>query len=131
LAAFRLYPINVDPNFDLGHAHNIFLQTSLDIGIPGLTAYISILIISIIIGWRAAKKSPELRSLSIGLLASLIALHVFGMTDAQALGQKPGLVFWMALGLLVAIDRIADSEGITQVDSEKVLNTPESGVQLD
>jgi putative inorganic carbon (HCO3(-)) transporter len=102
----RLYPINVRPDFDISHAHNIFLQMGLDTGLPGLIAYLSILIIAFTLGWRAAKKNTEVRSLAIGLLSALTALHVYGMYDALALGSKPALVFWIALGLLVAIDKM-------------------------
>jgi len=41
-----LYPMDpsrVPPGYDIAHAHNIFLQTALDLGIPGLVAYLALL----------------------------------------------------------------------------------------
>ncbi len=96
----RLYPLNVHPDFDIAHAHNIFLQTALDVGIPGLITYLSILIITAIIGWHTARRSPVYRPFVCGMMASFAALHIYGLTDALALGSKTGLSFWIALGLL-------------------------------
>lgn len=40
---FVLYPLSLEgPEVDLGHAHNIWLQVSLDLGLPGLVAYLAI-----------------------------------------------------------------------------------------
>ena len=39
------------------------------------------------------------------VLAGLAAVHVFGLADALALGSKPGIVFWLALGVLAAMNR--------------------------
>ncbi|HEX9107974.1 MAG TPA: O-antigen ligase family protein, partial [Longimicrobiales bacterium] len=53
LGAFRrvvnlLYPLFlIGPDADIAHAHNIFLQTALDLGLPGLVAYLALL-------WTAA-----------------------------------------------------------------------------
>jgi putative inorganic carbon (HCO3(-)) transporter len=127
----RLYPIDIDPGYDIAHAHNIFLQVGLDAGIPGLISYISMLIIAFSTGWRAAKADAVVRSLAIGLLAALIALHVYGMADTLALGSKPGLIFWMALGLLGAMYRISLSEGIEQETSDPVEELSLSGAHSD
>ena len=40
-----LYPLfTVSPDVDIGHAHNEFLQAGLDLGIPGLIAFIALYI---------------------------------------------------------------------------------------
>jgi len=102
--AFRLYPLPMAPDQDIGHAHNIFLQTALDIGLPGLTVYLALLIVAGVMGWRVARRDAELRSVSLGLLAGLIAVHVFGLADTLALGSRPGILFWYSLGLLTAMN---------------------------
>jgi putative inorganic carbon (HCO3(-)) transporter len=99
----RFYPLNVSATYDIAHAHNIFLQTALDIGLPGLIAYLAILGIAGGVGWQVAKQDERLRPFALGLLASLIAFHTYGLTDALALGSKPGILFWMVLGLLTAM----------------------------
>ena len=30
-------------------------------------------------------------------------VHIYGLTDAVALGAKPGILFWMLLGLIAAL----------------------------
>ncbi|MCS7220543.1 MAG: O-antigen ligase family protein [Anaerolineae bacterium] len=119
LGAFRrvvpvLYPLfTVPPDTDIGHAHNIFLQTALDLGIPGLIAYLAILIVALTICWQVALASTSaadggrwVRALALGLAAGLVALHVYGLTDALALGSKPAVAFWYALGLVAALGRV-------------------------
>jgi len=42
-----LYPLStISPETDIAHAHNEFLQAALDLGVPGLIAFISIYIIA-------------------------------------------------------------------------------------
>ena len=63
------------------------------------------MILAAVVGWRVARRDVGLRAVSLGLLAGLAALHIFGLADALALGAKPGLVFWFALGLLAAMNK--------------------------
>lgn len=134
LGAFRrvvwvLYPLfTISPDTDISHAHNIFLQTALDLGILGLVAYLALLEIALALCWRAALtptpaasggfslplsraaeeggRGEGVRALALGLAGGLIALHAYGMTDALALGSKPAIVFWFALGLTAALENI-------------------------
>jgi putative inorganic carbon (HCO3(-)) transporter len=102
----RLYPLNVPFDYDIAHAHNIFLQVALDSGIPGLIAYLALLFVAVRTGWWVARRDEVLRPFALGLLAGLAALHIFGLTDALAPGSKPGLLFWAALGLIAVMHRI-------------------------
>lgn len=97
----RLYPMPYSES--VAHAHNIFLQVALDTGLPGLVAYVAILLRAVVISWRIAIHAPGLRPLALGLLSALVAFHVYGLTDALAPGAKPGIVLWMALGLLTGM----------------------------
>lgn len=99
----RLYPIQIIPGYDIAHAHNIFLQTALDLGIPGLIAYLFILGHIFRMGWIVARDQVELRPLSLGILSGIAALHIFGLTDALALGAKPGILLWIGFGLISAL----------------------------
>lgn len=106
VVAARLYPLDSGNIVDIAHAHNIFLQVGLDAGIPGLITYLAILQIAIFTAWNNSHTLSTYRPWSIGLLFGIIALHLFGLTDALAPGSKPALLYWWALGLLTAFSRL-------------------------
>ena len=128
LGAFRrvvqlLYPLfTAGPDYDIAHAHNMFLQVALDVGLPGLIAYLALLWVAGVVAWQAAQQgsAPLVRALAIGLPAGLVGLHVYGLTDALALGSKPGITFWMILGLLAALPRVMRQDARTGPESEPV-----------
>ena len=127
-----LYPLFlIPPDVDIAHAHNEFLQAALDLGLPGLIAFIALYIVAF---WmlRAIWHSPStlhpptsnfqlpisnlqspipnyqfpsvtLHLLLLGLAGGLLAHLIYGLTDAVALGAKPGILFWMLLGLIAAL----------------------------
>ena len=105
-----LYPLFMtSPDSDIAHAHNIFLQTALDLGLPGLVAYLALLGLALVICWRWARRGDRLyRATALGLAAGLVGLHAYGLTDAVALGSKPGIAFWMALGLVAVLERVGE-----------------------
>lgn len=106
----RLYPISASSSNDVAHAHNTFLQVAADTGILGLIAYLTILITTTILCFKVTRQGNEDKRLIIGLLAGIGGLHFFGLTDTIAPGAKPGLLFWMAIGLIVAIYQYNYSE---------------------
>lgn len=112
LGAFRYLAIAYAPFFtvdpvlaDVGHAHNIFLQTALDMGIPGLIAYSALLLLCAAGGWQLYRRATTMtgRTISGGLLASLLAFHLFSLTDAVAPGARPIFTLWLLFGLLIAL----------------------------
>jgi putative inorganic carbon (HCO3(-)) transporter len=124
LGAFRrvvnlLYPLFlVPPDTDIGHAHNIFLQAGVDLGLGGLVAYVALLLLVAVTAWETARAAPgPVRLLAVGLLASLVGLHVYGLADALALGSKPGLAYWMALGLVAALGNVRQDRSLRPVSS--------------
>jgi putative inorganic carbon (HCO3(-)) transporter len=98
-----LYPISASNYDDVAHAHNIFIQVAVDTGLPGLIAYLAILVSSTALCYQVARQGGEDKRLVMGLLAGLVGLHFFGLTDTIAPGAKPGLLLWLSLGLIVAI----------------------------
>jgi putative inorganic carbon (HCO3(-)) transporter len=105
-----LYPLfTIGPDVDVGHAHNEFLQAALDLGLPGLIAFLALYLGAFTMLshlWRTADAAPESaarRQIALGLGGGLLAHLVYGLTDAVALGAKPGLVFWLLLGLLAGL----------------------------
>jgi len=119
-----LYPLFlVAPDVDIGHAHNEFIQAGLDLGIPGLIAFLALYIgvfwmLADI--WKRTRNSQPLtpnpltpnsqlvtvnlqHATVLGLGGGLLAHLLYGLTDAVALGAKPGVLFWMLLGLIAGL----------------------------
>jgi putative inorganic carbon (HCO3(-)) transporter len=113
----RLYPLFlISPDVDIAHAHNAFLQAGLDLGIPGMIALAAVYIGALrlplagaasrtdqagqedLSGWEWEYRQPLMLGLAGGLLAHLF----YSFMDTVALGSKPGLIFWILLGLLSA-----------------------------
>jgi putative inorganic carbon (HCO3(-)) transporter len=99
------------PNQMVGtpHAHNIFLQTALDLGVAGLVVYVTL------IGWvlrraldlfRATGGDRWVRYVGVGAGLSVISVHAYGLLDAVALGTKVGVFQWLACGLVLGAWRV-------------------------
>lgn len=100
-----LYPMNVAPSYDIAHAHNQFLQTALDLGIPGLVAYIALWLGGGYLLWQTIVQAtdPLMRALAIGVSGAFAGFAVYGLSDAVALGSKPGFFWWWLLALSVGV----------------------------
>ena len=106
LAMVRIAP---DRMAGAPHAHNMFLQAALDVGLCGLVAYLAI------IGFvlrRAADlvTAPGVETLAryvgVGAGLSVVSVHVYGLFDAVPLGAKVGLFQWLSCGLILAASRM-------------------------
>jgi O-antigen ligase len=103
-----LYPMErAGADFDFAHAHNEFLQAALDLGLPGLAAFVALTIGAFSILGDTWRRDRGARLLVLGLAGGLFAHLLYGLTDAVALGAKPGLLFWMLLGLIAARAELA------------------------
>jgi putative inorganic carbon (HCO3(-)) transporter len=89
------------------HAHNTFLQVALDLGLPGLAAYLAVLVALLTLARRAAAGPDRVVArLAVGAALSLVAVHAFGLADAIALGAKVGAFQWASGGLIIAAFRL-------------------------
>ncbi|MCO5196174.1 MAG: O-antigen ligase family protein [Anaerolineae bacterium] len=117
LAAFpevvhRLYPIAISATYVGTHAHNIFLQTALDVGLPGLIAYLGMLLGATALTWKLFWQRSSVTLLALGAWAGIVALHVYGLTDAIEIGALSGILLWMQLGLITGAFAFVFSAGI-------------------
>ena len=114
IGAFRhvvhvLYPLFLfSPAADVAHAHNHLLQTGLDLGILGLIAYLALWLGAAAMLWQTWQRATALwaRTLVIGFGGALLGYFIYGLTDAVALGARPGFLFWWLLGLAAALHRL-------------------------
>lgn len=101
-----LYPLfTVSPATTLGHVHNTLLEVGVDLGIPGLVLYVTLLSSFAFAAWRSYRglEDGSLRALVMGLACGMLAHQVFGLADAFLLGTKPGLVMWVFMAVVAAI----------------------------
>ena len=105
--ADRLYPFLIFEPGKVFHAHNLFLQVAVDLGIPGLLAWLWILAVVILNAARAyrtgrTQKDLLITALGAGLLCSQVALIVHGLTDAVTWGMvRPAPVVWALWGTAI------------------------------
>jgi len=100
------------PGEEVPHSHNHLLQAALDLGVPGLVAYVALWIVAAALLVRVYRLSGArvYRAMAGGLAAGLIAHFAFSLTDVIPLGAKVGVLFWLTLALIVSLHRIAVPE---------------------
>jgi putative inorganic carbon (HCO3(-)) transporter len=106
--ADALYPFLLVAPGTIPHAHNLFLQVAVDLGIPGLIAWLAIFGLVARCAWDVYRYGRRLQdawimALGAGLLGSQFALAVHGLTDAVTWGMvRPAPLVWGLWGLTVA-----------------------------
>lgn len=87
-------------SFDIAHAHNLWLDVGVSLGLGGMLVYASIWLLNLVALLRLeARGLAPLSHLAGGLLSSWVAFFVFGLADTIPLGSKLGLATWIALAL--------------------------------
>jgi hypothetical protein len=80
----------------------------VDLGIPGVVAYTSIWLSAAWLVMSSLRRSEGLlRAVAIGLAGCVVSSFIYNLTDTVALGAKPGPAWWMMLGLIVGVFRLA------------------------
>jgi putative inorganic carbon (HCO3(-)) transporter len=104
-----LYPTVLGLDLDQPHAHNHLLQVALDLGIPGLVAYLAIWIVVVLLLAGVYRQSEDRvrRAMAGGFGTGLLAHFLFGMGDAIPLGSKVGVLFWITLAMVVGLHRVS------------------------
>ncbi len=103
-----LYPFFFAAPGLIAHAHNIFLQVAVDLGLPGLIAWLSVFGLAIVAAgklYRAGHSHSQTWALGLGaaLICSQLALVTHGMVDAVVWGMvKPAPLVWAIWGLAIA-----------------------------
>lgn len=97
-----LYPLfSIAPDTKLDHAHNLLLQVSLDVGLPGLIAYTAIYLNTFVMLGKAFRQRITAldAALAAGALASLIAMFGHGLVDVPLWNSKPAFLPWLIIAL--------------------------------
>jgi hypothetical protein len=98
------------------HAHNLFLQVALDLGLPGLLGFLWLLAA---LGWAAGRAYPRCqdrnsRALLIGALGGTLSYLGGGLLDTFWTA-KPSLVLWCLLGTIAALSVAARQKETAEV----------------
>lgn len=107
----RFYPLVLQET--LPHSHNLLLQVAVDLGLPGLFAWLATLSLVSLAAWRAYSASDGagddwLAGFAAGLLGAQAAMLAHGMFDAVTWGMvRPSLLIWGLWGAAVAAQRVA------------------------
>ena len=99
-----LYPMIISRS-GIEHAHNLILQIAVDLGLPGLVAWLAVyfVVMACLLSqiWRKAMID---KALAIGLFGAQIALVLGGVTDAVTWGMvRSAPLVWGLWGLSIAI----------------------------
>ncbi len=105
----ELYPsenlINITEEFK--HAHNLFLQTGAEMGIPGLLVHLALYGLLFYTGWQHltfdGDRSDYRQGLTLGLFGSLIIFLTHGLFEVITYAPRAAIVVWALFGLLLAV----------------------------
>lgn len=113
-----IYPFFINAPGSVPHAHNLFLQIAVDLGIPGLISWLSVFFIvvassvKVYFSYRSnADASPSERrwwlGFAAGVSASQVAVVVNGISDSVVWGMvKPAPILWGIWGLAIALSMV-------------------------
>jgi putative inorganic carbon (HCO3(-)) transporter len=103
-----IYPLVIASPELAVHAHNLFLQVAVDLGIPGLIAWLSVLMVVFTVSWGLYRNGrrlndPWLAGLGAGFFCSTAALVLHGFVDAVVWGMvRQAPVVWFLWGTTTA-----------------------------
>lgn len=102
------YPtFRIATTVQLDHAHNLYLNTAAEVGIPGMVTITAFLMGLGLLEWRAAtgavRAARPAAPLAVGSLGAVTALCVHGITDAVTYYARAHLSAWALLGIAMGV----------------------------
>ena len=103
-----MYPLFLEPRGTISHAHNLYLQVAVDLGLPGLCAYLVLLSSSLFSAGSCCRDasvppSDAGRILAAACVSSLGGMAVHGLIDNATWGNKAAPLPWFVMGLSAAL----------------------------
>lgn len=114
-AVSRLFPLNFAGAAPVNHAHNLYLQIGVDLGIPALIGWLALLLAALWVSlgtftqtWKLRSQADWFVGASAGLFCGVVALAVHGVFDAVTWGMvRPAPLVWVVWGLIMAYGNLA------------------------
>ncbi len=105
------------------HAHNLFLQTWIELGLPGLLVFLAVIVILIQCSFTFFKKSMDgkMKSgkyLSLAGFCGIMGVLLQGLTDYIWYNYRVYLMFWIVIGLTVAIQNFSCEDSRCELETE-------------
>jgi putative inorganic carbon (HCO3(-)) transporter len=89
-------------------AHNLYLAIASEAGLLGLLIFMGLLVAVFRIGWSTLHANdPWSETLTIGILGSFVAVLVHGLVAWGLVTYSVFPLFWLLMGLLVALNRLS------------------------
>jgi len=98
-----MYPLFLSQRGTQPHAHNLLLQVAVDLGVPGLVAYLAWQGLTVGILLRAARLGSDWRGLAAGLAAGTLSMQAHGILDAAVWGNSAAMIPWVVAALAVPL----------------------------
>jgi hypothetical protein len=110
------YPtFRISPAAQIEHLHSIYANTAAEMGFPGLIALLALLIVVLILFWRAASRARESvwAPLAVGTLGTAVVVCVQGVNDTLFAAPKAYVIVMgiFAVGVAVALHVLYGAEG--------------------
>lgn len=98
-----VYPVAPQPAL-IDHAHNLYMQIALDLGIPGFLAWLACWLTILRMAWQLYRGGGDAeRALGAAMLCSQCALGALGLVDSVAWDTRPAVILWAIWGLTAAV----------------------------
>ncbi len=91
-------------NVDIANAHNLVLQAALDVGVPGMLAYVALLLAVSVSAVRVARslRGTSSAGAAYGLAAGLFAFLLYGTLQVVTLTARAAPLVWYVIALAAA-----------------------------
>lgn len=99
-----LYPLfSIAPDAQLNHAHNLILQVGIDLGLPGLIAYLAlhINVFGRLINQLRNRAAALNWALAAGTFGALVAMFIHGIVDVPLWDSKVAFLPWLFMALVM------------------------------
>jgi len=88
----------------LWHAHNMVINKGVQMGVPGIVAFLALWIAMATAAYRILRTRPDLKPWVIACLAMMAGVFVKSMTDDFFI-RDHALMFWLLCGALLGVAR--------------------------
>ncbi len=115
--------IHIQSSFQpASHAHSFPLQIVLELGLWGGLSFAALSAALLLVMIKISRAAFRYKKASGDYWAGLLAIGLWGMLAARLVEQVPGvgrisdlLLFWMLLGLIIAVDRLTSTESVKPI----------------